>query len=116
MKMLITEKQLSSILRKKKQMRKDVEEAADITSTSSSSSSSATATSPSTTSTTSTTDTGTGEPTGKGQMDFPAYPEVDHADDIVKRGVANPVDYTKKHEDYPEANPVRGRANPIKGM
>ena len=56
-------------------------------------------------------------PEGKGADDFPAYPEVDKAEDLVKRGVANPVDYTKKHyEDYPEANPVRGRANPIKGM
>ena len=60
--------------------------------------------------------TSSGEPQGKGADDFPAYPEVDRAEDLVKRGVGNPVDYTKKHEDYPEANPVRGRANPIKGM
>jgi hypothetical protein len=108
MKVVISEKQLAKLIGKQK----EIDEAStDPTSTTSSASSA------SSTNTNSPTDDTTGEPTGKGAMDFPAYPEVDKAEDLVKRGVANPVDYTKKHyEDYPEANPVRGRANPIKGM
>jgi len=104
MKIIVTESQLLNIARKQKKKREMKEIDATTTSTPTSSSSP-------------TSTTSSGEPEGKGADDFPAYPEVDRAEDLVKRGVANPVDYTKKHyEDYPEANPVRGRANPIKGM
>lgn len=115
MKVVISEKQLANLIGK----HKELGEASTTDSSSSSTSSSASS------STASATAAGPGGstngqsagPEGKGAMDFPAYPpEVDKADDLVKRGVANPVDYTKKHEDYPEANPVRSRANPIKGM
>jgi hypothetical protein len=112
MKMLITEKQLSKILRQRKQKNREVDEADDTAT------SAASATSPS--SSTSTSDTSSTTDSERGSSpaaaDYPPYPEVDKAEDLVKRGVANPVDSTKKHEDYPEANPVRGRANPIKGM
>jgi len=104
MKIIVTESQLLNIAKKQKKKREMKEVEATTTSTPTSSSSP-------------TSTTSSGEPEGKGADDFPAYPEVDRAEDLVKRGVANPVDYTKKHyEDYPEANPVRGRANPIKGM
>jgi hypothetical protein len=97
MKMIITEKQLVKILGKNQK----IDEVDNITSTTSATPSS-------------TTSSESGS--SLGAKDYPPYPEVDHAEDLVKRSVANPVDYTKKHEDYPEANPVRGRANPIKGM
>jgi len=102
MKMIITEKQLARIFRKNQ----EIDEVDDTTSAASTTSSSSTSSS-----------TTSGEPgSSPGAEDYPPYPEVDHAEDLVKRSVANPVDYTKKHEDYPEANPVRGTANPIKGM
>jgi hypothetical protein len=102
MKMIITEKQLARILGK----HQEIDEIDNITSDKSTTPSSSTSSS-----------VASGEPgSSPGAEDYPPYPEVDHAEDLVKRGVANPVDYTKKHEDYPEANPVRGRANPIKGM
>jgi hypothetical protein len=102
MKVIISEKQLFKIIGKKKEIDEE-----DKLTTSSSDTTSATAAGTSTTN-----DIGT----SPGAADMPSYPEVDKAEDLVTRGVANPVDYTKKHEDYPEANPVRGRANPIKGM
>ena len=107
MKVVISEKQLARLIGK----RKDIDEA-----------STSDANTPTSSDASASTGTGAktgGEssgPEGRGQMDFPPYPEVDKAEDLVKRGVANPVDSKKKHEDYPEANPVRGRANPIKGM
>jgi hypothetical protein len=109
MKVIVTESQLRNLIKRQRKHRKDVEEAASLTSPSTSNQS---ASSP-----TSTTSSGSeANGTSPGADDYPAYPEVDHAEDLVTRGVANPVDDTKKHEDYPEANPVRGRANPIKGM
>ena len=96
MKMIVTEKQLAGILKKDQEILE-----ADDTKTSTTSSS------PDSSS------TDVGSPSAE---DMPAYPEVDRAEDQVTRSVANPVDYKKKHEDYPSANPVRGRANPIKGM
>lgn len=107
MKVIISEKQLARIIGKSKFI--DEEDKSTISST-------PVSPSDATSSATSINKGASAGSEGKGQMDFPPYPEVDHADDLVKRGVANPVDYTKKHEDYPEANPVRGRANPIKGM
>lgn len=105
MKVIVTESQLRNLVKRQRKHRKDVEEAVSSPSTNNQSSP------------ISATSTGSeNNGTSPGAMDYPPYPEVDHAEDLVKRGVANPVDYTKKHEDYPEANPVRGRANPIKGM
>jgi hypothetical protein len=105
MKIIVTESQLRNIVKRQRNKREMKEDDATTASNPTSSGSGSSSVDPS------------GEPEGKGADDFPAYPEVDKAEDLVKRGVANPVDYTKKHyEDYPEANPVRGRANPIKGM
>jgi hypothetical protein len=116
MKMLITEKQLSKILRQRKLMNKEVDETDDTATSAASATSPSSSSSSDTTSTSSTSASTSERGSSPSAEDYPPYPEVDHAEDLVKRGVANPVDSTKKHEDYPEANPVRGRANPIKGM
>lgn len=84
-------------------------------------------TSPSTTNNTTTSDTssspsvgtssggaGDGFPSSPSAEDMPAYPEVGHWESGVTRGVANPVGTVKKREDYPESEPKRGKANPLR--
>ena len=116
MKMLITEKQLSSILRKKKITPKEVDEAdntttstpASSTSTPASASSSASS-SASTASPTSSDDPGT----SPGADDYPPYPEVGKWESGVTRGPANQIAVTK-WSDTVGSKLTRGKANPLK--
>ena len=124
MRMLITEKQLSSILRKKKQMKKDVEEANDITSTSSSStpapSTTSSASSP-TSSTASTAATPAGAATSTDDIgsspssdDYTTYPGVGHWESGVTRGAANQIATKSNWSDVVGSKLTRGKANPLK--
>lgn len=112
MRIMITETQLSKILRKKKQMKKDVEEANDITSTSSSTSSPST-TSPSSATSSSASPT-SGEPgSSPSAEDYPPYPEVGKWESGVTRGPANQIAVTK-WSDTVGSSLTRGKANPLK--
>lgn len=51
-----------------------------------------------------------------GAADMPAYPEVDRAEDKVKRGPANQVATKSNWSDVVGSTLTRGPANPLKGM
>lgn len=51
-----------------------------------------------------------------GAEDMPAYPEVDHAEDKVKRGPANQVATKSSWSTVVGSLLARGPANPLKGM
>lgn len=121
MKMIITEKQLTRILKKSEEIdEQDAKSSSDSSSSSSTSSSSSSSSSSSTSSTssspyssnpTSTAPGGTSSGAeGKGQMDFPAYPEVNRWESGVTRGPANPIG-NKPMEDRVKQ---RGKANPLR--
>lgn len=105
MKMIITEKQLSTILKKNK----EIKEAESLTSPSTSNT---TMNSPSSSPTSG---GGTGENTAVNTPERPdGVPEMQKWESGVTRGVANPAGTVKKREDYPEAEPKRGKANPLR--
>jgi hypothetical protein len=111
MKVIVTESQLRNIVKRQRNKRKkDVEEAASLTS-------------PSTTnlSTPSSSSSSTSSPSGGdgSVINIPERPEGVPEMGIWKsnmvRGVANPAgESVKKHEDYPNANPVQGQGNKLR--
>jgi hypothetical protein len=111
MKMLITEKQLSKILRKKKQMNKDIDEVENTTSTTSSTPTSTTSSATASSSTTSSTSGEAGTSPSAG--DYPPYPEVGHWESGITRGPANQIGVTK-WSDTVGSKITRGHANPLK--
>jgi len=113
MKMIITEKQLKNILGKKKEIDEEDTKSASSdsssSSTSSSTSSASTSFSPAGASPTSTSGPSSTGAEGKGQMDFPPYPEVGHWESGVTRGPANPIGNAPMEDRV-----KRGKANPLR--
>lgn len=112
MKMVITEKQLIGLLgkRKKEIDEEDTKSTVSTSSPSSSSSSSSSSTGPTTGAS-----APVSGPSSPDAADMETYKATKWEDvkSPISRGVANPVGPIKKHEDYPEANPVRGVANQL---
>ena len=109
MKILVTESQLRNLVKRQKNKRKkEVEEAASLTSPSTSNQS-GNYTDPVST------DPSTSEDNGKSMsaLEYPAYPEVGHWESGVTRGPANPIGLTKWSETV-GSKITRGKANPLK--
>lgn len=117
MKVIVTESQLRNIVKRQRdKKKKDVEEAASLTSpsttntsTPSTPSSASSSTSSSTSSPTTSDDAGT----SPGSADYPPYPEVGHWESGVTRGPANQIAVTK-WSDTVGSSLTRGKANPLK--
>ncbi len=106
MKLIITEKQLSKIIGKKKQ----VDETDDTTSSSSTTSSPSSASGTDGSSSTTSSDT---NGTSPGAADYPPYPETGKWTSGVKRGAANQIDDKSNWHDVVGSTISRGKANPL---
>lgn len=113
MKILVTEKQLTSLLGKEK----EIDEAESMgspstTNQSTSTSSTSSASSSSTSAPSSSTTDGTGS--SPSAADYPPYPEVGHWESGVTRGPANQISSTSKWSEVVGSTLTRGKANPLK--
>jgi hypothetical protein len=119
MKMLITERQLLSILKKKKQMKKDIDETIDTSASATPSTAStpltkASGTEPTSSSAGSTSTSTDDIGSSPSAEDMPPYPEVGHWQSGLVRGAANQIATNSKWSDVVGTKLTRGHANPLK--
>lgn len=109
MKMLVTEKQLASLLGKNK----EIDEADSMGSPSTTNQSTSIDSAPAS-STISASSSGDGSGSSPSAADYPPYPEVGHWESGVARGAANQISPTSKWSEVVGSTLTRGKANPLK--